>query len=74
MSTEPTIEGLKKLLNRKGLGNLVEEVEADPENFEDWKKRTEAQWRDELKEITGNASGFSDIYNYLNPGWQGKEF
>ena len=69
MSTEPTIEGLKELLEELKLTDLTEQL--NEKSFERWKKRTEAQWRDELKEITGNASGFSDIYNYLNPTRQG---
>ena len=66
MSTEPTIDGVKALLNRKGLGNLVKEVEDDPQSFEDWKKRTEAQW----EKVAGLNAGI-DIYNYLNPRRQG---
>ena len=59
---------MKKLLKRKKLGNLVEELEADPESFEDWKKMTEAQW----KEVAGVLAGIQ-IYNYLNPRREGTE-
>ena len=71
MSTKPTIQGLKELLKRKKLGTLVEELESDSESFEDWKKRTKEDWEKELTAIKGNASGFSDIYNYLNPRREG---
>ena len=66
MSTEPTKEKVLKLLKRKGLNKLITELENDPECLEDWKRRTEAQWKDELQ-LMGNARGFSDIFNYLHP-------
>ena len=67
MSAE--IEGLKKLLKRKRLDNLIPELENDPECLEDWKKRTKEDW----KEIVGIAPGV-DIFNYLNPATKLKEF
>jgi hypothetical protein len=66
MST-PTIEGLTKLLKRKGLNNLITELENDPECFEDWKKRTKEDW----EKYFGLAG--IDIYNYLNPRREGNE-
>lgn len=63
---EQTNEKLLKLLKRRGLYNLVTELEGDSGFLEDWKKRTEAQWKDELQ-LLGNPSGFSDIYNCLHP-------
>ena len=67
METEPTSEGLKRLLERKKLGNLVEELEADPESFEDWKRRTKEDW----EKYYGLAG--IDIYNYLHPRGQGTD-
>ena len=72
MPTEPTIQGLKELLQELNLTELIEQL--NDESFEDWKKRTKSQWKGILKDSKGNYIGFSDIYNYLNPGWQGKEF
>ena len=54
-------EKLLKLLKRRGLYNLVTELEGDSGFLEDWKKRTEAQW----KEFYGLAG--VDIYNCLHP-------
>ena len=80
MATEPTIEGLKEILEDLNLKILVQELESNPLSFEDWKKRTEAQWKEELIAIKGNASGFKcerlygeagiDVYNYLHPNIQ----
>ena len=65
MST-PTVEGLKLRLEREELNELVTKLEKYPEYFDDWKRRTEAQW----KELVGKAAGV-DIYNYLNPRREG---
>ena len=65
MSTEPTILGLKKLLKRNDLNDLSRKLENDVKHFDDWKKRTEDNW----KEFYGLAG--VDIYNYLNPRRQG---
>jgi hypothetical protein len=70
MST-PTMEGLGELLEELKLTELIEQL--NERSFARWKKRTEAQWKEELLALKGNASGFSDIYNYLNPRRQGTE-
>ena len=68
MST-PTMEGLKKILKREELDDLIRKLDKYPECFEDWMKRTKEDW----KEIVGKAAGI-DIYNYLNPRREGTEF
>ena len=65
MSTEPTKEKVLKLLKRKGLNNLITELENDPECLEDWKQRTESQWK-EFYQLAG-----VDIYNCLHPPSEG---
>ena len=40
---DPTGQGLTKLLKRKRLDNLLNELESDPESFEGGKKMTKAQ-------------------------------
>ena len=42
---DPTGQGLTKLLKRKRLDNLLNELESDPESFEGGKKMTKAQWK-----------------------------
>ena len=69
MSTEPTKEKLLKLLKRKGLDNLITELENDPECLEDWKNMTKEDW----KEVAGVLAGIQ-IYNYLHPRREGITF
>ena len=61
-----TLEGFKKFLSSNGYQELNAELAQFPARFESWKKRTEAQWKQELQ-LMGNARGFSDIFNYLHP-------
>jgi hypothetical protein len=67
MESEPNLEGLKKLLRSLGLGDVEAILGQTPNLYESWKKRSRDDWKDELKELRGNAVGFTDIYNYLNP-------
>ena len=64
---EATVETLLALLQRQKQSELHQRLKETPELFHDWKKRSEAQWKEELIALQGNAYGFSDIYNHLNP-------
>lgn len=72
METEPTIEGLQALLEELNFTGLLEHLNG--RSFERWKRRTEEQWKEELMAVQGNASGFSDIYNYLHQRSKGTMF
>jgi hypothetical protein len=65
MQSEPN-KGLLKLLERKKLTGLIEELTNDDEALADWKNRSKEDW----KEIAGTAAGI-DIYNYLHPNPKG---
>jgi hypothetical protein len=71
METVPSKEGLLEALKDLGQTELYNQLLNTPSLFMIWKKRTEAQWKEELIALKGNAGGFSDIYNYLNPRSEG---
>ena len=60
--------GLKDLFRQKKLPKLVKELEDGTTTYEQYKKRTEAQWLRRLPDCG------DDIYNYLNPRREGNEF
>ena len=63
MSTEPTIAGLKELLEELNQNELSSQL--NEKSFEKWKNRTKGQW-----ERNYGIAGV-DIYNYLNPRSEG---
>ena len=44
MSTEPTIQGLKKLLKRNNLDKIAATLEENGDYFEDWKMVPREDW------------------------------
>jgi hypothetical protein len=61
-----------KGLNKKSLEPLLFELEQEPSPFKVYVKRTEAQWNELSKELTGFSVSGSDIYNQLHPVEQGR--
>ena len=56
------------------LATLLQQLEENRYTLEAWKERSKSQWKEELIALTGSASGFSDIYNYLHPRKQGNDY
>ena len=65
MQSEPNKEGLLKLLKRKKLTGLIEELTNDDEALADWKSTSKEDWE--------KYYGFAgvQIYNYLHPNPKG---
>jgi hypothetical protein len=70
MEQELWVEGLLELLHDLQQMELFDQLEKNPRLFMRWKLRTEAQWK-KILALKRNASGFSDIYNYLHPRNEG---